>query len=624
MKSKLYYLLTILLIFLAIMASGQENTISTSGDAHLEQLMEQGNLNEACRILNEKANDHWDQKQFKKAIELFKRSLQLYQQIGNDNAMASLNTNLGLLQAELNEFALALDGFDKAFVIRQKMADKSGMAGALINKAIVFNQLDHTEKAIKQLENALSLAKELNNVKLLRNCYSMLAENHERLGNNQKSMEYFEYYASLEKLIQKEKFKKIEETNQHQIVALEQKTKQAQDKVEQREALLKSTAKELYQIESQNKASELQIELLNKEKQLKEIKLEEQKARIRNESQLKNSFFMGFLFVGLFAFAALRGLIINKRMNAKLTTRNKEIEQQNREIEEQKGVLLRQRDEIQLQTKEIEDALGKLRLKDNNITSSINYAKRIQEAFLPNLDLIQTHLPESFVYFNPRDLVSGDFYWFKYVAPVDDDFFSIKEKIIISAVDCTGHGVPGAFMSLIGMELLNQIVNLKGITSAERILNELHRQIRHSLDQESSQNRDGMDMSLCVIHKEERALEFAGAKNPLIYIQNGELFHLKGDKMPIGGQQNEDKREFTPHRISLKVPTTVYLLSDGIQDQFGGPENRKFMIKKLKALLLEIHQRPMEEQYAIIEDTVEQWKGQNKQVDDMLIIGFKI
>jgi serine phosphatase RsbU (regulator of sigma subunit) len=278
------------------------------------------------------------------------------------------------------------------------------------------------------------------------------------------------------------------------------------------------------------------------------------------------------------------------------------------------------------------------------ITKSINYAKSIQQALLPRKEVLNDYLPESFIFFRPRDVVSGDFYWFTEVNRLNDlyetkeefnNFEKLKKqngqlvniqnnKFVLSAVDCTGHGVPGAFMSMIGYNLLDEII-ATGHTRADIILNELHKGVRRALKQDVTENRDGMDMGLCVINNATRTISFAGAKNPLLYIKDGEIHELKADRNPIGGLQTEKKRKFQYQELSIDKPTSFYLFSDGFVDQFGGPKRRKFLMKNLKKLLIEIHGLPMAEQEKRLAKTFDEWKGtRNKQIDDVLVIGFKL
>lgn len=264
--------------------------------------------------------------------------------------------------------------------------------------------------------------------------------------------------------------------------------------------------------------------------------------------------------------------------------------------------------------------------KNKNIVASITYAQRIQQAMLPGEEKIRAIFPESFVFFRPRDIVSGDFYWFTTLT----DTQGLVEKAIITAVDCTGHGVPGAFMSLLGINLLNEIVNVRNITHADLILNELHKGIRQTLRQAETKTNDGMDMALCIIDFKNKELEYAGAKNAIFYVQNREATFIKGDIIPIGGEQREQERIFTKHIISLTdrdglpIPTSFYLFSDGYPDQFGEMTNKKFGSKKLKELLAQIHLLPAEDQKNMLRQAFEEWKGASNQIDDILVIGVTV
>jgi len=268
---------------------------------------------------------------------------------------------------------------------------------------------------------------------------------------------------------------------------------------------------------------------------------------------------------------------------------------------------------IEERTNEITVQKEIIEAKNQSITESINYAKRIQDAALPRVEEIKESIPDSFIYFKPRDIVSGDFYWF------------VKEenKIIVTAADCTGHGVPGAFMSLIGNDLLNEIVTARGVIESDKILNELHDSVRKALRQEENRSRDGMDLALCVIDTETKTLQFSGAKNPLVYFKNGEMTVIKGDKYPIGGVQFQVDRHYTRHEVDLSEPIMVYLFSDGYQDQFGGEKSEKFMSKNFKLLLQEIHEKPVEEQKLILDEKFKAWKGNRSQIDDILVMRMR-
>ncbi len=267
-------------------------------------------------------------------------------------------------------------------------------------------------------------------------------------------------------------------------------------------------------------------------------------------------------------------------------------------------------------TAEIVEKNKEITEKNKSITDSINYASRIQKAMLPLESRIQEAIPEHFILFRPRDIVSGDFYWFA----------ETPDRIIITAADCTGHGVPGAFMSMVGVEILTTLVS-KGIVESDNILTHQNRYIRKALNQDQTENHDGMDMALCSIDKKRNVVEFTGAKNPLIYIKsNGDLVTIKPDKQGIGGDQIEEDFHYTKNEIPVEPGTWYYMFSDGYQDQFGGPQHRKFMIKHMRELLLEIHTLPPQEQKERLNSTIEKWMadGGTEQTDDILVIGFKL
>lgn len=277
------------------------------------------------------------------------------------------------------------------------------------------------------------------------------------------------------------------------------------------------------------------------------------------------------------------------------------IRQQKEEIEEQHDEIKTQRDYIAEQ--------------NSRITDSIQYASRIQDAILPTQESIKKLLPEHFIFFKPRDIVSGDFYWSTYK----------DGKIIIVASDCTGHGVPGAFMSMLGVSFLNEIVNRNPVTTADIILNKLRDYVKTTLSQtgKERETKDGMDLSLCIIDKQKKELQFAGAYNSLLHFQEGNMLETKADKMPIGIHILEDK-PFTNHTIQISKGDTFYMFSDGYQDQTGGEKRRKFMRKPFKRFLNEIHKQPMSDQKEALDKKLKVWKGSFEQIDDILVVGFRI
>jgi sigma-B regulation protein RsbU (phosphoserine phosphatase) len=253
--------------------------------------------------------------------------------------------------------------------------------------------------------------------------------------------------------------------------------------------------------------------------------------------------------------------------------------------------------------------------KQKEILDSINYAKRIQFSLLAGDTLLKEHLPEHFVLFQPKDVVSGDFYW---AAPVSDGFMYIT-------ADCTGHGVPGAFMSLLNISKLSQVINENKVTRPDLVLNAVRSEIIHALGAHDpdGENKDGMDAILCKLNVTGMSLEYAAANNPFYIVRNKALMTCKADKMPVG-KGHDDTLSFTYHQVELYPGDVIYTLTDGFADQFGGPRGKKFKYKALEELLLSIHDLPMAEQQTLLQKTLADWKGLLEQVDDVLIIGVRV
>jgi len=301
----------------------------------------------------------------------------------------------------------------------------------------------------------------------------------------------------------------------------------------------------------------------------------------------------------------------NKNLEGIVNSRTKTIEDQKRSLEEQNQSLNLQKIEIQKQNDDLFQ-------KNKEITESINYGKRIQSALLTPETYISELLHENFILYKPKDIVSGDFYWVK----------QVNQYIIVAAVDCTGHGVPGAFMSMLGLSFLNEIIQRREITQANQILNELRNQVKYSLRQhgQRDESKDGMDIALCVIDLKNKLIQFSGANNPLYVIReiNGspELIEIKGDRMPIGFYHGLDKT-FTNNELQIEMGDTIYIFTDGFIDQIGGKEGKKFLSKNFKDLLLENYLLSMHEQKVTLDETIQEWMAGQPQRDDILVIGIR-
>jgi serine phosphatase RsbU (regulator of sigma subunit) len=440
----------------------------------------------------------------------------------------------------------------------------------------------------------------MRDVELQQKCYRLLSDYYGKQGNLKKSTEYKTQLDLLIAAQEKEEERKrqinrleqtIEATGQEKQITQAKLTEQSKKLLQSTASLrmaerslrtttdyLQATTDSLQEIEAISRNRQMEIDLLQKNKELTDITIKEQETRFENEALFRNSVLGG----SLLSIALVGVLIVSNRKSIKA---NRKIKQQNK-----------------------------------NIKSSINYAKRIQEAMLPKAEHHPSIFQDSFILFKPRDTVSGDFYWISEITKKGQT----TSDVAFAAVDCTGHGVPGALMSMIGINALNSLAN-RGITESNLLLDSLDHEIRTALQQEISGINDGMDVALCIYRQKEKVLEFSGAQNPLVYIQNDSLIQIKGDAHSIGGRKKTTEGyHFKKHQVVIDTPTVVYLFSDGYKDQFGGTENRKFLTKKLHKLLLEIHHLPMPEQMNTLQATIDAWKGEHDQTDDILVMGIRL
>jgi len=270
--------------------------------------------------------------------------------------------------------------------------------------------------------------------------------------------------------------------------------------------------------------------------------------------------------------------------------------------------------EKQLIAQQVARQKEELTVKNKNITDSITYAKRIQEALMPSRELFRRIVPESFIFYKPKDIVSGDFYWIN----------QRGNKTFVAVVDCTGHGVPGAFMSIIGFELLRNITDVQGIEEADKILYEMNRGVAITFGKENNniRLRDGMDVALCVIDRDKNTLDYAGAFRPMYYIRDNKLEEIKGDRFSVGLMNEKEVKRVTKTTIPIKPDDVFYIFTDGYADQFGGPEGKKYKYRRFRHLLLTIHKLQMNQQASYLERSLRDWQGELEQVDDILIVGL--
>jgi serine phosphatase RsbU (regulator of sigma subunit) len=502
---------------------------------------------------------HHKAKEYDKAIEFYTMAIVHYKTTTDYEGIARVSNNMGYLFASKKDFVRASKYLNDGFEANSKMGNKRGMIYTLMGLGNVSRDMLKTTESVAYYKKAVAIAEEMGAIREVSTLYKSIAMGHATEGLYREAFENYQIAVEYnDTLLNEEKDK----------ITKELQSKYENEKKEAEIALLKKD----------EEANEAQIALLEKKEEVAD-------AESKQKTAQQIALLIGLLLVLILAGAIYLGYRNKSKTNELLSAQNVEIEEKNQEI-----------------------------------TDSINYARKIQEALLTSEDYRKKMFPDHFILFAPKDIVSGDFYW-AYQTP--------DKKAIWVAADCTGHGVPGAFMSMIGNSLLNEIVVEGKVHEPHQILEELRSGIIKALRQKGGEGmqRDGMDMAICAWDKKSNVLSFSGANNPLWIIrQENEtpvLQELKASKQPVGYHIGQPE-PFIKHDINLQKGDLLYTFTDGYSDQFGGPKGKKFKQKQLKDLLLNIAAKPMHEQQAELEETVLKWRGDLEQIDDICIIGVNV
>jgi serine phosphatase RsbU (regulator of sigma subunit) len=528
------------------------------------------------------------QNMYEKALLNFSAALKIYSEIGDLQSKSNVLTDFGSLFYDLKDNEKALEYFLQALKLNEELKDNGGIAGGLNNVAVIYEEMKNYSKAMEYHQRSLSLNRNLSNPRGISTSLYNIGLIYESQKQYDNAIPYIdsallyakeadalelmkEYYYTLSTIY----YAKNDYKRSLENYTLFSETKDTLVNQDKNKLIVEMSTK--YQSEKK----ERQNQILQQQNDLQNLSLNRQ--RIINYSVT-----LGLVLVLVLAFFIYRGYRQKQKANVQLEEKNLIIEEKNKIVEE----------------------------KNKDITDSIRYAKRLQSAILKPEDAISDYFSDGFILFRPKDIVSGDFYWF-------EKFGNLS---LVAAADCTGHGVPGAFMSIIGCNLLSQAVNEYAITEPAAILNSLNKGLSKVLQQKGEKQAvtDGMDIALCVFNSDTMMLEYAGAYNPAWLMRDGKLTELKADKFPVGAFVDNTVRIFRNHKIPVQKGDVVYLFSDGYADQFGGPEGKKFKYKPLQNLILENYQKPALEQKKIFAQTFETWLGKLEQVDDVLIIGVKI
>jgi serine phosphatase RsbU (regulator of sigma subunit)/Tfp pilus assembly protein PilF len=551
----------------------------------LKEAEKQNNKKEVAAIYNNLGINFWYQQDYKNALKYHLQSLEFRKALGNPKDIAKSYNNLGMVEVEMTNYKEAIDYYMSALKIKDSLGDVIGIANGNNNLGIVYERLNRLDEAKQSYEKSLKIFKEEGDKRGELVSLNNIAAIYKTQGNNTSAINIARYAL----VIAKELNDKEDMKTAYEILAVTSYNsgnyKSAYDFLQyyltiNDSLIIENNFKSVQELEKKynTEKQEQEIKLLQQNNKIKDIEIRESSAQRKN---LLLIIALALIMISLSVFAFFK------------------IRKQNHHLEENKRFIELKNAQLELQKKEIVD--------------SINYAKRIQDAMLKEEEHVSMHLPPHFIFFKPKDIVSGDFYW----AFEKDNF------LYFAAADCTGHGVPGAFLTLLGTSFLNEInAGDKNHTPGE-ILNQLRDKIVKELSN-NGKTRDGMDISLIRIHLKTLETIWAGAYNPLWIIEKatGKLIEITGDKQPVGF--SETAKDFKDNAFTLSKGDQVFLFTDGFADQFGGNSGKKFKYRQLKDILCDIKDLTPADQKKKLHQVFENWQGNLEQVDDVLIVGIKI
>ncbi len=582
------------------------------------------NLPLKAEVLTNIAAVYNEQGRFEASLDYFNQSLEINQKLNNFMGVGRCLNNLAFNSYKLKNYAKSLEYAEKSIAhIKKYKLTPYYLAFAMRTKADVLYDQNRLDEAIESWQEALKIAEKTQNNTFIVPCLNRIAKAY------LKKKQYPQCLEILDRSIQIAKKYKLRADISYTYSLYSQvyEAQKQYDKAFEFHKQFFATHDSIFDETNTKKINQLQahFESEQKEKEILLLKTQQTQDQLLYEKKHAQqqwiifSILSALLFLGLIAFLIFRSRHNIQQAYGKLAEANLQIVEKSEEINQQKEEILQTLQVVNEQKDLIEK-------KNTDITASITYALRIQKAILPRESDLKKHF-DCFVFFRPRDIVSGDFYWFA----------EKNNHKILALADCTGHGVSGAFMTMIGNNILNQIVHDMKISEPNRILDLMNPLLEKTLLHSEGTIKDGMDISIIALENlagfqnpQGTKISYAGAMNPLYYIQNQELIEIKADKTPIGGQIKEgfayQKHEFLPNVTDWKNPQglTIYLCSDGFQDQFGGHSNKKFMVGNFKKLLLEISPKPLKEQKQQIEAVFNTWQGNQKQTDDVTVLGIRL
>jgi tetratricopeptide (TPR) repeat protein len=535
-------------------------------------------------VLNNIGTIYDEEGDYQKALDYFFKEVDICTEIIDSSQLATAFTNIGLAYEKSGKYELALNYCFKAANLQEKVENAHGIATAYTSIGICYKKTGDYVRALEYEEKALKIREEMGDKGGVASSCNDIGETYmeqkkyqDAISCENKTLEISERLGILEGVEYAEM--SLSEIYGKMGYWLQSVTHYKRYITARDSLFNRQNTKKIVQTEMQYGFDKRQAE--EKAAQDKKDALAEQENK--KQRIIRNSLIAGFGLLLALVFFIFRGYKQKQKANQIISKEKAKVEEKQKEI-----------------------------------LDSITYAKRLQSAILPPIGLVKQFFPESFILYKPKDIVAGDFYWMQRVAKLDGK----GDIVLIAAADCTGHGVPGAMVSVVCSNALNRIVKETEVRDTGSVLDNVRDIVLETFGKSEGNVQDGMDISLCAINLQANILEWTGANNPLWYIHKNKFIEIEPDKQPVGKQDNA--KPFTTHLVNIEKGDTIYLFTDGYADQFGGPKGKKFKYKQLQEKLLALSGLPLEEQKTELEKTFDNWKGTLEQVDDVLIMGIRI
>ena len=589
--------------------SGASNADIEDCRAEYARAVDSGNQHEIVETRINLALVYWYSKLYTEAITHLKGAAVTARSIGETKGEISINDYLSIINCELLKYDEALSFAREAVRIARQNGFQKETVNSLINTAAVYMSQRDNVKALDYIMEALGIANAIGNNLLICRCCQIASQIYADMGDSEKSKQYERMYHDTENSLNEQELLKSKQDTQNELFATENEVVTKEKQLHVLEKQNQETLDSLYRVEMLNNQMRLEMQLISREREIAELRIREKENEIAAAERFKKIAIVVISVITLLLVLLIKFLTDRNRANRRLKNANAELNETYQTVKLQNSLL-------NSKTKQIEAQRNELERKNNQIIDSISSASRIQKAMMPNRRMITNYFEESFVFFEPRDVVSGDFYWFS----------DAGRYRYLAVIDCVGHSVQGAFMSVVANSLLNDLVNKKLIDSPAEILRMMNVEIikAWSHDKEHDTSDQGMDVSLCRFDKESNEITIAAANHTVWTVSDGECTEIQGDIYSIGASFADSiDSVFTNHTINNKKGMVLYMFSDGFQDQLGGEQGRKFMQENLKKLIISIQDQPLSRQSDLLGEALESWKNGRPQTDDILVIGVK-